>query len=172
MFHLLEKRIAEAFRSRIESLYGVAGPAQTEQPKQSSFGEISIPAAFQLARQLKKAPKVIAAELLPPQRQFDGLRRMTSIDLVLGVCGQDEIQVRIAAVRGAFENLLRTGEQRPSGSGVAGPPDGTRHSRSSAFHRGLYQHANRRMRGTRSEGTLSPRARRRIARIHWRVSAL
>ena len=47
MFHLLEKRIAEAFAARIESLYGVAGPAQTEQPKQPSFGEIAVPAAFQ-----------------------------------------------------------------------------------------------------------------------------
>ena len=36
------------------------GPVQTEQPKQSSFGEIAVPAAFQLARQLKKAPKAIA----------------------------------------------------------------------------------------------------------------
>ena len=36
---------------------------QTEQPKQASFGEIAVPAAFQLARQLKKAPKAIAAEL-------------------------------------------------------------------------------------------------------------
>ena len=38
-------------------------PIQTEQPKQASFGEIAVPAAFQLARQLKKAPKAIAAEL-------------------------------------------------------------------------------------------------------------
>ena len=57
MFHLLEKRIAGAFASRIESLYGVETPVQTEQPKQSSFGEIAVPAAFQLARQLKKAPQ-------------------------------------------------------------------------------------------------------------------
>src|SRR5258706_3046688 len=63
MFHLLEKRVAEALASRIESLYGVVGPAQTEQPKQASFGEIAVPAAFQLARELKKAPKVIAGEL-------------------------------------------------------------------------------------------------------------
>ncbi|HML18529.1 MAG TPA: arginine--tRNA ligase [Bryobacteraceae bacterium] len=63
MFHLLEKRIADAFAARIQSLYGVETPVQTEQPKQSSFGEIAVPAAFQLARQLKKAPKAIAAEL-------------------------------------------------------------------------------------------------------------
>src|SRR2546425_572402 len=63
MFHILEKRIAEAFAARLSTLYGTAGPVQTEQPKQSSFGEVSVPAAFQLARQLKKPPKVIAQEL-------------------------------------------------------------------------------------------------------------
>ena len=62
MFHLLEKRIADAFAARIQSLYGVEMAVQTEQPKQSSFGEIAVPAAFQLARQLKKPPKAIAAE--------------------------------------------------------------------------------------------------------------
>ncbi|MGD1091889.1 MAG: arginine--tRNA ligase [Bryobacteraceae bacterium] len=63
MFNILEKRIAAAFASRIEALYGVTAPVQTEQPRQSSFGEIALPAAFQLARQLKKAPKAIATEL-------------------------------------------------------------------------------------------------------------
>jgi arginyl-tRNA synthetase len=63
MFHFLEKRIAEAFAAKIGALYAVNGPVQTEQPKQASFGEIAVPAAFQLARQLKKAPKAIAAEL-------------------------------------------------------------------------------------------------------------
>ena len=63
MFHLLEKRIADAFAVKIKGLYGVQSPIQTEQPKQPDFGEIALPAAFQLARQLKKAPKAIAAEL-------------------------------------------------------------------------------------------------------------
>ena len=35
-----------------------------EQPKQSSFGELAIPVAFHLARQLKQAPRAIAAELV------------------------------------------------------------------------------------------------------------
>src|SRR5258708_25755454 len=73
MFHVLENRIAEAFASRVESIYGVAGPVQTEQPKQSSFGEIALPAAFQLARQLKKAPKAIAAELLAAVGPIEGV---------------------------------------------------------------------------------------------------
>ena len=63
MFHVLEKRIAEAVSSRVASLYGLTVPVQTEQPKQASFGEIAVPAAFQLARELKKAPKAIAGEL-------------------------------------------------------------------------------------------------------------
>jgi arginyl-tRNA synthetase len=73
MFHILEKRIAEAFASRIESLYGIQAPAQTEQPKQPSFGEIAVPAAFQLARQLKKAPKVIAGELSSSVGPIEGV---------------------------------------------------------------------------------------------------
>jgi len=63
MFHVLEERIAQAFAARIKELYGIDGPVQTEQPKQSTFGEIAVPAALKLARQLKKAPKAIAAEL-------------------------------------------------------------------------------------------------------------
>src|ERR1700730_14500548 len=73
MFHFLEKRIAEAFAAKIDSLYGVAGPVQTEQPKQASFGEIALPAAFQLARQLKKAPKAIAAELSAAVGAIEGV---------------------------------------------------------------------------------------------------
>ena len=63
MFHLLEKQIGQAVAVRVKELYGVDAPAQTEQPKQSSFGEIALPAAFQLARQLKRAPKAIAEEI-------------------------------------------------------------------------------------------------------------
>ena len=46
---------------------------QTEQPKQSSFGEIALPAAFQLASQLKKAPKAIAQELSDAVGRIDGV---------------------------------------------------------------------------------------------------
>ena len=49
MFHVLEKRIAAAFAARIKLLYGFDAPVQTEQPKQSSFGEIAVAAAFLLA---------------------------------------------------------------------------------------------------------------------------
>src|SRR5260221_8028889 len=99
MFHLLEKRIAEAFASRIEELYGVVGPAQTEQPKQTSFGEISVPAAFQLARTLKKAPKVIAEGLSAAVGAIDGVAS-------LEIAGNGYINIRLD--RGYYaEGLLR-----------------------------------------------------------------
>ena len=63
MFHILEKRISAAVSSRIASVYNLAVAVQTEQPKQAAFGEVAVPAAFQLARELKKAPKVIAGDL-------------------------------------------------------------------------------------------------------------
>ncbi len=73
MFHILEKRIADAFGARIKGHFQVDAAVQTEQPKQSSFGEIALPAAFQLARQLKKAPKAIAQELLDAGGPIEGV---------------------------------------------------------------------------------------------------
>jgi arginyl-tRNA synthetase len=73
MFHLLEERIAQAVAAQIQILYGVDGPAQTEQPKQPSFGEIALPAAFQLARQLRKAPKVVAGEVADALGAIEGV---------------------------------------------------------------------------------------------------
>src|SRR6266436_6359982 len=106
MFHLLEKRIAEAFASRIESLYGVAGPAQTEQPKQASFGEISVPAAFQLARQLKKAPKAIAEELAAAVGTMEGVA-------AIEIAGNGYLNLRLD--RGYYAAGLLAGE---GGAGV------------------------------------------------------
>src|SRR5277367_4755980 len=73
MFHVLENRIAHAIASRIRLVYGIEAPVQTEQPKQSSFGEIAVPAAFQLARELKKPPRLIAQELLTDLGTIEGV---------------------------------------------------------------------------------------------------
>ncbi|MCE5307382.1 MAG: arginine--tRNA ligase [Acidobacteriales bacterium] len=63
MFLLIEKRIGEAVSAYLRERYGLDTPASTEQPKQSSFGEIALPVAFHLARKLKKPPKSIALDL-------------------------------------------------------------------------------------------------------------
>ncbi len=88
MFHILEKRIGEAFVARVASLYGQTVPVQTEQPKQTSFGEIAVPAAFQLARLLKKAPKAIATELAEAAGAIEGVAS-------LEIAGNGYINVRL-----------------------------------------------------------------------------
>jgi len=99
MFHLLEKRIADAIAARIESLYGLKTAVQTEQPKQPSFGEIAVPAAFQLARELKKAPKAIAAEL----SQGVAIEGVSAIE----IAGNGYLNIRLD--RGYYASGLLTG---------------------------------------------------------------
>jgi arginyl-tRNA synthetase len=93
MFHLLEKRISQAIASRIQSLYGIETAVQIEQPKQSSFGELAVPAAFQLARQLKKAPKAIASEIDAAGGPIEGVTSME-------IAGNGYLNVRLD--RGAY----------------------------------------------------------------------
>src|ERR1700733_3655208 len=64
MFHLLEKQVQCAFHDHVQARYGVDLAMTVEQPKQSDFGELAIPAAFQLAKQLRQSPRKIAAELV------------------------------------------------------------------------------------------------------------
>ncbi|MBZ5636382.1 MAG: arginine--tRNA ligase [Acidobacteriia bacterium] len=101
MFHLLEKRIAEAFAAKISALYGVSDPVSTEQPKQASFGEIALPAAFQLARQLKKAPKAIAGELSNAVGAIEGIA-------AIEIAGNGYMNVRLD--RGYYGDSLLRGE--------------------------------------------------------------
>src|SRR5665213_1657270 len=117
MFHILEKRIGEAFAARVASLYGQAVPVQTEQPKQTSFGEIAVPAAFQLARQLKKAPKAIAAELAEAAGAIEGVAS-------LEIAGNGYINVRLD--RGYYgAGLLEEALLQERSPGGARETDGT-----------------------------------------------
>jgi arginyl-tRNA synthetase len=100
MFHFLEKRIAAAVAAKIEALYGEKGPVQTEQPKQASFGEIALPAAFQLARQLKKAPRAIAAELSNAVGEIEGVAGIE-------IAGNGYMNVRLD--RGAYGTSVLRG---------------------------------------------------------------
>jgi arginyl-tRNA synthetase len=88
VFHSVEKQISSAFRSHIQIRYGIDLPVATEQPRQSGFGEIAVPAAFQLARQLKQAPKKIAAELVEDIGSLPGVRAME-------VAGNGYINIRL-----------------------------------------------------------------------------
>ena len=93
MFHVIEKALAARVSEHVRTRYGVETPVTLEQPKQSSFGELAIPVAFQLARQLRKAPQAIATQLVGDLSGIEGVR-------ALEVAGNGFINVRLD--RGAY----------------------------------------------------------------------
>src|SRR3954454_18587245 len=73
VFHLIEKRVREAFHDHILARYGIDLSFNLEQPKKSEFGELAFSATFQLARQLRQDPKRIAAELAAEMPPIEGI---------------------------------------------------------------------------------------------------
>jgi len=76
VFHSIEKQVASAFRAHILIRYGVEIAVAVEQPRQSDFGELAIPVAFQLAKQLRQAPKKIAGELAEEIGPIPGVAKL------------------------------------------------------------------------------------------------
>ncbi len=109
MFHSIEEQVADAFRAHIQVRYGVDLSVAIEQPRQSDFGEIAVPAAFQLAKQLRQPPKKIAAELAAGIGPIPGVA-------ALEVAGNGYINIRLdraayagALLRGAGESVSAAG---------------------------------------------------------------
>ena len=73
-----------------------------EQPKQASFGELALPAAFQLARQLKQAPRAIATTLVSELGDIPGVAK-------LEVAGNGYINVRLDRAHYGFGLLAGEG---------------------------------------------------------------
>jgi arginyl-tRNA synthetase len=60
----LQQRLLLRVQEVVKSLYDIQlGPIAIEQPPDVKLGEFALPVAFELARKLRKAPKIIAAEL-------------------------------------------------------------------------------------------------------------
>jgi arginyl-tRNA synthetase len=93
VFHLVEQRVAQRFAELVRAKHGVESPVSLEQPRQSSFGELAVPVAFQLARQLKQPPRAIANELVAEVGAIPGVS-------ALEIAGNGYINVRLQ--RGAY----------------------------------------------------------------------
>jgi arginyl-tRNA synthetase len=87
VFHNLEKQLQTSFRDHLLVRYGLDADVSIEQPKQSSFGELALPIAFQLAKTLKQAPRKIAAELIADIGEIPGVA-------ALEIAGNGYINVR------------------------------------------------------------------------------
>jgi arginyl-tRNA synthetase len=109
VFHSIEKQVAGAFHAHIRIRYGIDFAVAVEQPKQSDFGDMAVPAAFQLAKQLRQAPRRIAAEMVREIGSIPGVAAME-------VAGNGYINIRLD--RGAYAaGLLRAESARPEGTG-------------------------------------------------------
>ncbi len=98
MFQEIEEKITAAVEDRLRDQFGLTVDVSLEQPKQSSFGELAIPIAFQLARQLKRSPKQIAGELAS---SLTGIPGIASFD----AAGNGYINIRLDRAQYA-ESLL------------------------------------------------------------------
>jgi len=103
VFHSIEKQISERVAAYVRSRYGAETTAPLEQPKQASFGELAIPVAFHLARQLKQAPKAIAAQIVADLGTVEGVS-------ALEVAGNGYINVRLDRPTYALSILQRSGQ--------------------------------------------------------------
>ena len=73
MYLELQKRLSTRLRSILEEKYGLQiEDIPLEIPPDLQFGELATPIAFELARKLRKAPKVIAGEIVDALGHFDG----------------------------------------------------------------------------------------------------
>ncbi len=102
MFQEIEKNLSTAIELRLTQAFGISAGVTLEQPKQTSFGELAIPVAFQLARQLKKAPKAIAAEIISGLPALEGVAGYE-------IAGNGYINVRLQ--RGTYAHALLSREE-------------------------------------------------------------
>ena len=110
MFQEIEERLTAVLEEQVRTKLGITGKIAVEQPKQSSFGELAIPVAFQLARQLKRAPKQIAEQLM------EGIPAIPGVT-AFEIAGNGYLNVRLD--RGAYTRLLvnETAHARPHSGG-------------------------------------------------------
>ena len=77
----LHDRLRTAVRSALQTRFGIDRDAATillEVPPNRTFGDVGSPVAFELARELRKAPRVIAQELAGALGAIDGVARVSA----------------------------------------------------------------------------------------------
>jgi arginyl-tRNA synthetase len=111
VFAEIESKLTAAIEQQLVSKFGLQIKVLLEQPKQTSFGELAIPVAFQLARQLKRPPRQIAEELAVELREIAGIAS-------LEIAGNGYINVRLQ--RGVYAAPLVRSGSADAASSVAG----------------------------------------------------
>jgi arginyl-tRNA synthetase len=110
VFEEIESSLSAALEQALAEKFNLSVKVALEQPKQTSFGELAVPVAFQLARQLKRAPKQIAAELVAAVQDIPGIAG-------LEIAGNGYINVRFDRAHYAQALLHDTTAQKPKTAG-------------------------------------------------------
>jgi arginyl-tRNA synthetase len=98
VFHRFETLLLDDVSRHVRERYGIEAAIAIEQPKEPRFGDLALPVAFHLARQLRKPPKAIGSEIAAGLGAIPGVAS-------LEVAGNGYINVRLD--RGAYgESLL------------------------------------------------------------------
>jgi arginyl-tRNA synthetase len=89
----------------VREKYGIEAAVSIEQPKEPRFGDLALPVAFHLARQLRRPPKAIGGEIAAGVGSIPGIAS-------LEVAGNGYINVRLD--RGAYGESLLARAERPA----------------------------------------------------------
>ena len=76
MYLTLTKRLREALAGHIREKYGVELAVALERPPKIEMGEAASPVSFELAKRLKKAPRIIAQEIANGIGKIAGIARI------------------------------------------------------------------------------------------------
>ncbi len=107
MYQILTNRLREALAGHIREKYGAELAIVLERPPKIEMGEAASPVCFELAKRLKKAPRMIAQEIANGLGKVEGIARVE-------VAGGGYLNAYFE--RGAFWEALKQGaEKEPSG---------------------------------------------------------
>src|SRR5260221_8268390 len=76
MYQKLTNRLREALAGHIREKYGVELAIVLERPRKIEMGEAASPVCFELAKQLKRAPRQIAQEIANGLGRIDGIAKV------------------------------------------------------------------------------------------------
>ena len=76
MYRAVEDRMRKALRHHIHERYKTDVPVVTERPPKLSMGEAASPLCFELAKRLKKPPRVLAQEIANSMKPIPGVARV------------------------------------------------------------------------------------------------
>jgi arginyl-tRNA synthetase len=76
VYKTLEDRIRKALRRHIHERYKTDVPIVTERPPKAAMGDVASPLCFELAKRMKKAPRLLAQEIANSLARIEGVARV------------------------------------------------------------------------------------------------